>query len=389
MLNRRIVTSFLAFKVEIIMPYEQTQTITFCMTALTEHSKLLVALSGGADSVYLLLSLLSQNTDIEAVHCNFHLRGEESNRDEKFCEELCNRKGVKLHIVHFDTKEYAAAHKISIELAARQLRYEYFEQLRKEIKADFIAVAHHKDDQVETIIHNLVRGTGVKGLCGMQMQNGYIIRPLLDITRKEIEEKLAERGESYVTDSTNLEDDATRNKIRHHIIPLLKELNPKAVENISRMAKHMNETATIEEQHYSTLLHQFENDELSSSDYSDGFLHYLLGPKGFNSTQIQNIKSAIKNPETKMFLSKDFIVDICRHKLYISPNIPDTFVPRQTPSGNLLRRPKAGDRIRPKGLKGTKLLSDFLNEKRLTPAQKRKVIVEETPDGKIIDVIIQ
>ena len=138
---------------------------------------ILGALSGGADSVYLLLSLLSQGVAVEAVHCNFNLRGEESERDELFCKNLCERKGVRLHIAHFDTKAYAALHKISIELAARQLRYNYFEQLRKDIGADYIAVAHHKDDQAETIIHNLLRGTGVKGLCGMQAKNGNIIRP--------------------------------------------------------------------------------------------------------------------------------------------------------------------------------------------------------------------
>lgn len=352
------------------------------------RGRLLVALSGGADSVYLLLSLLSQGVDIEAVHCNFHLRGEESDRDEKFCRELCQRKNVKLHTIDFNTKEYAKENRISIELAARRLRYDYFEQLRQEIGADYIAVAHHKDDQVETIIHNLVRGTGIKGLCGMQEINGNIIRPLLNITRKEIEEKLAEWGETFVTDSTNLEDDATRNKIRHNIIPLLKELNPKAVENISRMAKHLNETAAIEEQHYSNLLQRFENNELTAADYTEGFLHYLLSPKGFNATQISNILSALQQTDTKMFISKDFIVEICRKRLYISPNEPDTFEPYHNEEGNLVRRPKAGDRFRPKGLKGSKLVSDYLNEKQLTPAQKRKVVVVENKEGKIMEVLL-
>lgn len=350
--------------------------------------RLLVALSGGADSVYLLLSLLSQGVDIEAVHCNFHLRGEESDRDERFCRVLCKRKNVKLHVTHFETKEYASTHKISIELAARQLRYDYFEKLRQEIGAEYIAVAHHKDDQVETIIHNLVRGTGVKGLCGMQEINGHIIRPLLNVTRKEIEEKLAEWGETFVTDSTNLEDDATRNKIRHHIIPLLKELNPQAVENIFRMSEHMKETAIIEERHYSTLLQRFENGELTTEDYTKGFLYHLLSPKGFNATQIKNILSALQQTDTKMFLSKHFIVDICRQKLYISINEPDTFEPYIDEEGNLVRRPKAGDRLRPKGFKGTKLVSDYLNEKQLTPAQKRKVVVVENKEGRIIEIII-
>ncbi|MCF0243298.1 MAG: tRNA lysidine(34) synthetase TilS [Bacteroidaceae bacterium] len=350
--------------------------------------KILVALSGGADSVYLFLHLLNEGTAVEAVHCNFRLRGEESDRDEEFCKRLCERKGVKLHLAHFDTKEYAKLHKISIELAARQLRYKYFEQLRQDIGAQFIAVAHHKDDQAETIIHNIVRGTGIKGLCGMRKQNGNIIRPLLDITRVQIEEQLAAWGETFVTDSTNLEDDATRNKIRHNIIPLLKEINPKAVENIARMAQHLTETAEIEDSFYKTLEARFEKGELQATDYTEGFLNFLLSPKGFNGSQIQNILKALHCPETKMFLSKDFVVDICRKQLYISPRIEDTFVEKITPSGNLMRRPKVGDRFKPKHFKGTKLLSDYLNEKKLTPAQKRQVVVVENQQGEIIDVII-
>lgn len=363
-----------------------TKSVT-SVTSVT-LGKILVALSGGADSVYLLSSLLSQSVEVEAVHCNFHLRGEESDRDEKFCHELCQRKNVKLHTIDFDTYKFAKEQKISIELAARRLRYDYFEQLRQEIGADYIAVAHHKDDQVETIIHNLVRGTGVKGLCGMQEVNGYIIRPLLDVTRKEIEEQLAHWGESYVTDSTNMEDDATRNKIRHHVIPLLKELNPQAVENIFRMSEHMKVTAEIEQHHYDSLLKRFENEELPAEEFTEGFLHYLLSPRGFNATQIKNILSALNQTDTKVFFSKDYVVDICRRKLYITPNVPDDFTPYTTESGNLIRRPKAGDRFRPKGLKGTKLVSDYLNEKQLTPSEKRNVKVVENRAGEIIEVIL-
>ncbi|MCQ2243885.1 MAG: tRNA lysidine(34) synthetase TilS [Bacteroidaceae bacterium] len=351
---------------------------------------LLVALSGGADSVYLLLSLLQScgKDRIEAVHCNFHLRGDESDRDEQFCRELCERKGVKLHVAHFDTKKYAADRKISIELAARELRYDYFEKLRTDLGADYIAVAHHKDDQVETVLHNLIRGTGARGLCGMRAQNGYIIRPLLGVSRAEIEAELAEWGEGYVTDSTNLEDEATRNKIRHHIVPLLKEINPKAVDNIVRMAQRMEETLYIEENYYAEQLSKFENGEFEDVNFSEGFLHYLLAPKGFNGTQIQNILRAMESPEAKVFEAKGFVADVCRGKLYVSEKKVDDFEPYQTAEGNLVRRPKAGDRFRPKGLTGTKLVSDYINEKKLTPPQKRQVLVEEGRDGKILRVIL-
>lgn len=350
---------------------------------------ILVALSGGADSVCLLLSLLKScgSGKIAAVHCNFHLRGEESDRDETFCRKLCEGKGVKLYVTHFDTEKYASDNKISIELAARDLRYDYFEKLRKEIGADYIAVAHHKDDQVETIIHNLVRGTGTRGLCGMRERNGRIIRPLLNVSRAEIEQRLADWGETYVTDSTNLEDDATRNKIRHHIIPLLKEINPKAVDNIVRMASHMEETLLIEEQYYQEQQRLFESGKLDKVHYSEGFLHYMLAPKGFNNAQVRNILKALAQPETKLFESKEFIVDVCRKQLYVSKKGAEVFNPYYNGDGNLIRRPKAGDRFRPKGMKGTKLVSDFLNEKKLTPQQKQKVLVEEGNDGCILRLL--
>ena len=196
----------------------------------------LVALSGGADSVCLLMICKRLNLNVEAVHCNFRLRGEESDRDEKFCEGLCEREGVPFHRVHFDTRTYAELHGVSIEMAARELRYDYFEQLRRSIQADAILVAHHRDDSVETVLMNLVRGTGIHGLQGIKPKNGNILRPLLCVGRKDIEEWLHTLGQDYVTDSTNLEDDVVRNKIRLNVIPLLQEINPSVSDNISLTA---------------------------------------------------------------------------------------------------------------------------------------------------------
>ena len=200
---------------------------------LTKEKSVLVALSGGADSVALLVALLKLEYRIEAVHCNFHLRGEESNRDETFVRELCQRRGVKLHVIEFDTTQYAKEKGISIEMAARELRYDAFEKLRKETGAGAIAVAHHMDDSAETILLNLVRGTGIKGLHGIQPKNGYIVRPLLCVGREEIIDYLKWRNEQFVTDSTNLTSDYTRNKIRLEIIPKLAEINPSIKENLS------------------------------------------------------------------------------------------------------------------------------------------------------------
>ena len=206
---------------------------------------ILVALSGGADSVCLLMAMKRLGYAIEAIHCNFHLRGAESDRDEEFCKSLCEREQIPFHTVHFDTKTYAEVHKISIEMAARELRYNYFEQLRKAIDAEAILVAHHMNDSVETLLMNLIRGTGIHGLQGIKPRNGNIIRPLLCVSRKEIVEWLGEIGQDYVTDSTNLEDDVTRNKLRLNIIPLLEEINPAASENIAKTALRMVEAGKV------------------------------------------------------------------------------------------------------------------------------------------------
>ena len=143
---------------------------------LSASGRYLVALSGGADSVALFRMLLRLDYKVEAVHCNFKLRGEESFRDEAFCENLCREQGVAFHTVHFDTAEYAALHKLSIEMAARELRYNHFEKLRNDLDMDGICVAHHQDDNVETMLINLLRGTGLSGLTGMKPRNGHVLR---------------------------------------------------------------------------------------------------------------------------------------------------------------------------------------------------------------------
>ena len=211
----------------------------------TRQSRIIVALSGGADSVALLCILLRLGYSCEAAHCNFHLRGEESIRDQSFVEELTRKLGVPLHLVHFDTKAYAFQKGISIEMAARELRYDWFEKLRKQRKADVIAVAHHRDDSVETFLLNLIRGTGINGLRGIQPVNGVIVRPLLNISRYEILDYLSAINQPYVTDSTNLTDDYTRNKIRLNIIPLLEEINPSVSTAIADTAGRLGEVAKI------------------------------------------------------------------------------------------------------------------------------------------------
>ncbi|MDY3944446.1 MAG: tRNA lysidine(34) synthetase TilS [Prevotella sp.] len=211
--------------------------------------KYIVALSGGADSVSLLFVLKHLEHElgigVEAAHCNFHLRGAESVRDEEFCKQLCDRLSVPLHLIHFDTQAYADLHRVSIEMAARDLRYGYFENLRRDIEAQDICVAHHRDDSVETVLLNLVRGTGLRGLRGIQPRNGNIIRPLLSLSREDIVQYLDALGESYVTDSTNLHNDVKRNKIRLDVMPLLRELNPSVSQSIFESSLRVGEALKV------------------------------------------------------------------------------------------------------------------------------------------------
>ena len=212
---------------------------------LEKDKKYIVALSGGTDSVCLLLVLQKLGYDIEAAHCNFKLRGEEADRDEQFCIELCKKYDIKIHLVHFDTNFYAISHKISIEMAARELRYTYFENLRRDICADAVCVAHHQNDCAETVILNLIRGTGIQGLAGIQPKRDNIIRPLLCVSRDEIERFLKEEGQEYMTDSTNLDDLYVRNKIRLNIIPMMEKINSAAVQNIMKTAIRINEANKV------------------------------------------------------------------------------------------------------------------------------------------------
>lgn len=195
--------------------------------ALLEKGDTVIAgLSGGADSVCMTHILCRLGYQVIAAHCNFSLRGSESDRDQKFVEDFCYRNSIELHTTRFDTTAYASEHKLGIEEAARELRYRWFEELRRKTGAAAICVAHHRDDSIETSLLNLARGTGITGICGIRCRNGRVVRPLLGVSRTDIEEYLNEQELSYVTDSTNLETHYNRNKIRNIIIPEFQKIKP-------------------------------------------------------------------------------------------------------------------------------------------------------------------
>ena len=212
---------------------------------LTAGKPVLVGVSGGADSIALLTVLVELGYSCIVGHCNFHLRGEESMRDECFTETYARKLGLPFVKVDFNTRDYAAEHHLSVEMAARELRYAWFEEMRCVHDAQAIAVAHHRDDNVETVLMNLIRGSGIRGMSGIRPKNGFVVRPLLSVTRQEILQWLAERQLEYVTDSTNLSAAYTRNFIRLRVLPLLETINPSVRTAINRTAEHLAETESL------------------------------------------------------------------------------------------------------------------------------------------------
>ena len=219
---------------------------------LSACDKLVVALSGGSDSVCLLLILKSLGYQLVAAHCNFHLRGEESMRDEEFVRSLCERMDIKLRQTDFDTYAYAREKAVSIELAARELRYNFFKQIIDEEACTAVAVGHHKDDNAETFLLNCVRKTGIRGLGGIKpvstnQQGCKVVRPLLCVGRQDIQDYLQECGEQWVTDSSNEKDDVARNKVRLDVMPVLKDINKGVVDNLCDTMQNVAEMSRIYE----------------------------------------------------------------------------------------------------------------------------------------------
>ncbi|WP_288737769.1 tRNA lysidine(34) synthetase TilS [uncultured Parabacteroides sp.] len=293
---------------------------------LSGDGPVLVGLSGGADSVALLALLVQLDYPCVALHCNFHLRGDESVRDEQFAREMARTLDVPFYKIDFDTAAYGAEHHLSIEMAARELRYNWFEEMRLRLGAQAIAVAHHRDDSVETVLMNLVRGTGIRGLGGIRPKNGYVVRPLLAVSRSEILDWLAEQQLSYVTDSTNLSDAYTRNFIRLRVLPLLEELNPSVKAAIARTADHLAETEAIylyvvEKARRELLKEDFRIPIARLMEYPSPatILYELLKPYGFTRQVADDVFRSLTGESGKMFYSPDYRLLKDREYLLLSP----------------------------------------------------------------------
>ena len=384
-----------------------------------QSDKLLVGLSGGADSMALLNVLIELKYDCFAAHCNFHLRGEESDKDQLYVEDWCNFKNIPLITVDFDTTKYAADNKISIEMAARELRYGWFERVRKEHDADYIAVGHHLNDSIETFLLNLIRGTGISGLSGIAPKNGRVVRPLLSVSREEIEEYLDGKATNFRVDSTNLEDIYTRNFVRLNLLPSLEKINPSINDAIARTSKNLSEVEKV-------YRHVMEKDikevlldnvidivKLRQTISPQSVLFEILFPLGFSPSSIEDVLDSIDATPGKVFYSpshrlikdrisllidelstnevenrtftinkgnthidlpldmsfdvKPYPVDITKSPKYLYLDADLITYPL------VLRKWQIGDWFVPFGMKGRKKLSDFFSDQKFSIKDKEDV----------------
>lgn len=372
----------------------------------TFDDKVLVALSGGGDSVALLRILLSLGYDCAAVHCNFHLRGKESDEDEEFVCRLCRMLEVPLHLTAFDTRAYARRKKISIEMAAREQRYRCFDKLARTCGYAVIAVAHHRDDSIETMLLNLIRGTGIHGLSGIRPRNGKVVRPLLCVTRDEVTGYLESAGQPFVTDSTNLQDEYLRNKIRLKLLPLMQEINPSVKDGLFRTGSYLNEAATV----YDKAIEEAKKRVSSGGSIHIGsllaeaspgaLLFEILHPLGFNSAQVEEILQSAGSQPGRQFISpsgwravrnrEQILIDRTPTAAETAPPFRLTFTEKEYTAGFrlttgkrtayfdtdklkggfTLRKWKKGDAFVPFGMTGRKLVSDYLTDRKFSIPQK-------------------
>lgn len=389
----------------------------------TEDGRVLVALSGGADSMCLLTALLRLGYKVEAAHCNFHLRGTHSDNDALFVQRHCQQQNVPLHLTDFDTKHEAELHGESIEMAARRLRYAWFEEVIQTTSIQILCVAHHLNDNVETTLLNLTRGTGIRGLTGMAQHHKHIVRPMLTLTRQEVESFLKEQSIEFVTDHTNTDTRFRRNKIRHEVLPLLRSINPSVDQAIADTMCHLSGTAALADY----AVHQLRDgicqkagtgidiDQTAwqhlplPAEGREALLHELLAPYRFSPILSDILKSFDREPGA-VFENYDYIATHTHKGLSIRRK-PTRFAARPLPESGTVILPDGtrlrlqslerhelqdiprsantacidadkvtselfcrstieGDRFRPFGMHGTKLISDYLTDRKRSRIDK-------------------
>lgn len=394
---------------------------------LNPEGKIILGYSGGADSVALLHILVKMDYSCLAAHCNFHLRGEESDRDQAFAADMAQRLGVDFYSTDFQTTKYAQDKGISIEMAARDLRYEWFEKLRVTHQAQAIAVAHHRDDNAETILLNLLRGSGIRGLCGIRPRNGYVVRPLLQTGKEQILAYLKEENLSFVTDSTNMSDEYTRNFLRLRMIPLLEQVNPSFKKTITHTASILSGTEEIYQYAIKQMITEVTDtegrlflDKLTTFPSPQTIIYEWLTPFGFTPDTIESVVEAMHAEPGKRFYSvnRSYVLLKDRNTFILSANtstlkgeenpvftlqpdqeirIPITLsinklYPDKTGSFTIIKSPdyayfdldkltfplylrrwKAGDWFIPFGMKGKKKISDYFSDRKFNLFQKQQI----------------
>jgi tRNA(Ile)-lysidine synthase len=399
----------------------------------SKNDKLLLACSAGCDSTVLAHVLHELNYDLSIAHVNFKLRGKESDLDEKFCKKLAKKLGAKFYSVVLPAKEFARKKKISTQMAARELRYNWFDKLLKKEGIDKLITAHHLDDNIETFFLHLTRGSGLNGLKGMDRKRGKIVRPMLCVSRAEIEVYAKKNKIRFRTDKSNSEDKYQRNFIRHNIVPSFKKLDAgfaKVMRTNLDILKEENEIIRellgdqrkklVKESATGMLIYK---NKLSELKYKKSFLHFILAEYGFNASQVNSIAKNIesKGESGKKFISPTHHLAIDRETIQIRKNkiaenslvfrneeelkgsgkikcetVKKFSAPRKDElllnTGQVhfpftLRNCKTGDRFVPFGMKGSKLLSDFLKDNKVPTLERKEIKVLENGKGDIIWVI--
>lgn len=404
---------------------------------IPEGAKIIVGLSGGADSITLLDLLHKQGYYCIAAHCNFHLRNEESNRDFIFAHSQANARKIPFFHIDFKTNEYAQARGLSTEMAARELRYNWFAELKQREKADFIAVAHHADDCIETFLINMSRGTGIKGLSGIKPKQGDIVRPLLEFTKKDILDYIKENHLEYVDDSTNFESVYLRNKFRNQIIPMLEKINPSFRQNLTNTISHLRETECFITNQLAIIKEKVVRDngnggwlvnkkEILNNPDSHFLLFEILSPYGFSSDITDDLIRLGDQGSGKHFYSEKYELRCERTEWEIvalqkkeersyliqdinnMENLPFSICFRPIPIQQLvmkrdlkhcyvdgdkisfpltLRRFKSGDYFFPFGMKGRKKTSDYFIDNHYSQSKKENTWFLTTSKDEIIWIV--